>query len=78
MKEMTTWERYTRTFAHQEPDRIPIIDSPWDATIERWQGEGMPSDASFVDYFGLDHVADISIDNSPRYEERVIEETADY
>jgi len=78
MKEMTTWERYTRTFAHQEPDRIPIIDSPWDATIERWQHEGMPSDISYADYFGLDHIADISVDNSPRYEERVIEDTADY
>ena len=75
---MSTWERYSRVFAHQEPDRIPIIDSPWDATIERWHQEGMPLDANFVDYFGLDHIADISIDNSPRFEEQVIEETEDY
>jgi uroporphyrinogen decarboxylase len=78
MTEMTTWERYLRTFAHQEPDRIPIIDSPWDATIERWRNEGMPADVNFVDYFGLDHIADISVETSPRYEERVLEETADY
>ena len=78
MIEMTTWERYSCTFAHQEPDRIPIIDSPWDATIERWQHEGMPADVNFVDYFNLDHIADVSVDNSPRCEERIIEETADH
>lgn len=75
---LTTHERFTRTFAHQEPDRIPIIDDPWDATIERWQREGMPSDVSYVDYFGLDHVSRISVDNSPRYPVQVLEETNDY
>jgi uroporphyrinogen decarboxylase len=39
---LTTHERYARVYAHQEPDRIPVIDSPWGATIERWQREGMP------------------------------------
>ena len=33
---------------------------------------------SFVDYFGLDHLAGISVDNSPRYEGKVIEETEEY
>ncbi len=37
MKTMTSHERFRRMFAHQDADRIPIIDSPWDATIERWQ-----------------------------------------
>jgi hypothetical protein len=37
-------QRFTRTFAHQDADRIPIIDEPWDATIERWQREGMPAE----------------------------------
>ncbi len=78
MPEMSTWERYTRTFAHQQPDRIPIIDSPWEATIERWRREGMPDGENFVDFFALDRIADIGIDNSPRFEERVIEETPDY
>ncbi|HSV86292.1 MAG TPA: hypothetical protein VLH85_06935 [Levilinea sp.] len=75
---LTTHERFTRTFAHQEPDRIPVIDDPWDATIERWQREGMPAGVSYVDYFGLDHVSRISVDNSPRYPVRVLEETAEY
>jgi len=78
MKEMTSHERFKRVFEHGRPDRVPIIDSPWAATIERWQREGMPKDANFVDYFGLDHVAGIGADNSPRYPVTVIEETDEY
>ncbi len=78
MREMTSRERFARMFAHQAADRIPIIDSPWDATIERWQREGMPKDVSYVDYFGLDRVVTIGVDNSPQYEQRVIEETDAY
>jgi uroporphyrinogen decarboxylase len=65
-------------FAHKEADRIPIIDSPWGDTIARWQREGMPSDMSFVDYFGLDKVAGIGGDNGPRWPGRRVEETDDY
>ncbi len=78
MDHMTSRERFARMYAHQEADRVPIIDSPWGATIERWQSEGMPADVSFVDYFGLDKIAHISVDNSPRYPTRVIEETDAY
>jgi uroporphyrinogen decarboxylase len=78
MQPMTSHERFRRMFAHQNADRIPIIDSPWGATIERWQKEGMPKDVSFVDYFGLDHVAQIGADNSPRFEEKVLEENETY
>ena len=28
----------------KQADRIPVTDSPWNATIERWQREGMPTD----------------------------------
>lgn len=78
MKEMTSRERFARMFEHREADRVPIIDSPWLATIERWRREGMPQDVSYVDYFGLDQVAGITVDSSPRYEEKVIEETEEY
>jgi len=65
-------------FEHREADRVPIIDGPWTSTIERWHREGMPREVSFVDYFGLDRVAFISVDNSPRYPTRVVEETDEY
>ena len=78
MSEMTSHERFKRMFDHQEADRVPIIDSPWGATIERWQAEGMPKGVSFVDFFGLDHVAGIGADTSPHFPETTIEETEEY
>jgi uroporphyrinogen decarboxylase len=65
-------------YAHQQADRIPIVDSPWRTTIERWHGEGMPEDVSYVDYFGLDRVVSVGVDNSPRYPREVLEETEQY
>jgi uroporphyrinogen decarboxylase len=78
MAEMSSRERFARMFEHREADRVPIIDSPWEATIERWQREGMPADVSYVDFFGLDHITTIWVDNSPQYEQRVVEETEEY
>jgi uroporphyrinogen decarboxylase len=65
-------------FEHRPADRVPIVDSPWEATVERWHSEGLPQGVSFVDYFGLDHVAGISVDNSPRYEIKRLLETDEY
>jgi uroporphyrinogen decarboxylase len=78
MDRMTTRERVQRMFAHQEADRIPITDSPWGATIERWVREGMPKETSYVDYFGLDDFQAVAVDVSPRYEAKVLEETQEY
>ena len=75
MSAMTSHERFQRMFEHRDADRIPIIDSPWSATIERWQREGLPVGMDYADFFGLDRVAGIGVDNSPRYEQMVLEET---
>jgi uroporphyrinogen decarboxylase len=78
MKAMTSHERFKRMYEHREADRVPIVDGPWSATIERWQKEGLPKDMEWVDFFGLDKTMGIGSDNSPRYESRVIEETEEY
>ncbi len=75
---MTTYERFSRMFRHEEADRIPIIDSPWAGTIRRWRAEGMPADADWRDYFGVDKREGIGVDITPRYEEKVLEETDRY
>ena len=75
---LTTHERFARMLAHQEADRIPVIDSPWEATIERWQHEGMPQDTNYADYFDLDHVSVIAVDSSPRYPVQTLEQTSEY
>lgn len=78
MKEMTSRERIARTYAHQESDRIPILDGPWKGTIRRWHREGMPENVAWEDYFGVDKLGEISVDITPRYEEKVLEETDRY
>ena len=78
MADMTSHERFRRMFEHREADRVPIVDHPWGATVERWQREGMPEDAHFADFFGLDRTAAIHPDNSPRYPVRTVEETDEY
>lgn len=78
MAEMTSHERFKRMYEHREADRVPVIDDPWGATIERWQREGMPADVGFVDFFGLDRLAMFGLDISPRYEAKVLEETEEY
>lgn len=74
---MTTHERFTRMYQHREADRVPILDSPWKETIDRWVQEGMPT-RDYVEYFDLDRVAHISVDNSPRYPQKTLEKTEEY
>lgn len=78
MTEMTSRERFARMFAHKPADRVPVIDSPWGATIERWQKEGMPKDVDWTDFFGMDKVVHIGADNSPRFEQKTLEESDEH
>lgn len=78
MPELTTRERMLLTLEHKEADHAPITDHPWPTTLVRWRQEGMPADVSFEDHFDLDRYASLHVDNSPRYPQRVIEETEEY
>ncbi|MDR1655143.1 MAG: hypothetical protein LBR96_04020 [Treponema sp.] len=75
---MTSKERFTRMFEHREADRVPIIDQPWQGTLMRWKKEGMPADADWRDFFQVDKLEMISVDNSPRFEEKILEETDEF
>lgn len=74
---LSTHERFKRMYEHRAADRVPIMDSPWNSTLERWTAEGMP-DRDYVGYFDLDRVGSIGVDNSPRYPYQVLEETDEY
>jgi uroporphyrinogen decarboxylase len=78
MKPLSTHERIARMFAHRDADRVPVLDSPWEATIERWQTEGMPKDVDYQDYFDLDHISVINVDSSPRFPVQTLEQTDEY
>lgn len=62
---MTGKERVLLALNHKEPDRIPIQDSPWSATIKRWRKEGLPEDADVSEYFGFEF-AFFGADCTPR------------
>ena len=78
MYKMTTKERMNRMYQHKEADRIPIWDSPWNGTIKRWHREGMPAGVDYTDYFDLDKVVGIGVDNTPQYEWKTLEQTDRY
>lgn len=77
MSTMTTHERFTCMYEHRQADRVPFLDYAWNETVERWRREGLPTD-DYIGYFDLDKTAYIKADSSPRYPERVVEETDDY
>ena len=75
---MTTHQRMTRMLNHQEADRVPITDSLWGATLERWHNEGLPKDINWTEHFGFDQFSHIGVDNSPRFPHKVFESTDEY
>ena len=52
--EMTSRERVRTAIARKAPDRVPIYDGPWSATVERWRREGLPADQTSAHYFNYD------------------------
>ncbi len=71
---MTSAERYRLTLDHKEPDRIPMRDDFWEATINSWKSAGYPPDGKGVwEYFGFDGWAGIGAhlwfrDNEKEYD----------
>jgi len=78
MDQMTTHERFNRMFEHKEADRVAMWDFPWPGTLKRWKREGMPENMSYEDYFDVDKVSRVIVDNSPRYPEFIVEENEKY
>jgi len=74
---MNSRERVRLALEHREPDRVPIHDSPWGATVDRWRAEGLPSGVSPADYFGYE-LAVFGADTSPRFPVEVLYENNEY
>jgi len=62
---------------HEEADRIPITDTPWETTTARWHGEGLPEGQSPAAFFGYERVAQ-GADLSFQLPTEVLEETDEY
>lgn len=74
---MSSRERVCTAIARRVPDRVPIQDSLWSATVRRWEGEGLPPGTSPADHFGYE-IVEIGADLSPRFPVKVIEENDEY
>jgi uroporphyrinogen decarboxylase len=75
---MTSRERHICMYERREADRVPITDIPWGPTLERWRNQGLPPDVDWEEFFDIDRVAYISVDNSPQYPVATLEETDEY
>jgi len=76
-KEMTSQERVRTAIARKIPDRVPIHDSPWEATLRRWYKEGLPEGEKPEDYFGYEFFL-IGADTGPRFPSKVLEKNEEY
>lgn len=74
---MNSRERVKRALSFEEPDRVPIADSIWQSTVERWHREGLPADMSPAEYFDYEIVR-FGPDVSPRYPVRRLSEDKNY
>ncbi len=74
---MTSQERVRTAIARKVPDRVPVMDGPWSATVRRWEDEGLPEGKSPADHFGYEIVT-IGADCTPRFPVRTIDETEEY
>ena len=72
---MTSRERVSKTLKLEVPDRVPLSDSYWVTTIERWHDEGLPRGVQPNSYFGTDEIIFLSGDYTMQFPERVIEES---
>lgn len=74
---MTSRERVRMALEHKEPDRVPIQDSIWSATVSRWHKEGLPEEIPVSEYFDFEIVG-FGADLSPRFPVRVLERNETY
>ncbi|MBA7471075.1 hypothetical protein ES707_06369 [subsurface metagenome] len=71
---MTSQERIKCALRHEEPDRVPIHDVPWEATINRWKREGLSDGIPVEEYFGYELVQ-IRFDFTARFPVKTLEKT---
>lgn len=74
---MTARERVSRCLRHGKPDRVPIFECFWDATVSQWRTEGLPSGVAAEDYFGLE-IELTEVDNTFGFSPEVVERTDEY
>lgn len=77
-KDLSPRERVWKAIKHEPVDRVPCVDAYFlPETIKRWEKEGLPENASVVEFFDLDLVC-IPVDCTAGMKERLVDETDEY
>ncbi len=71
---MDSRERVLRVMAGELPDRVPLDDTFWTTTEDRWHREGLPVDVSARDHFGVNEIVRFGGDYSMQFPERLVRE----
>ncbi len=71
---MDARQRVSLVMAGEMPDRVPLDDTFWLSTEERWRQEGLPAGVSARDYFGVNEIVRFGGDYSMQFPERVVRE----
>lgn len=71
---MNSRERVLCVLSGGIPDRVPLDDTYWQTTIDRWCREGLPDGVSPRDYFGTNEIVCIGGDYTMQFPERALEE----
>ncbi|MEJ2555542.1 MAG: uroporphyrinogen decarboxylase family protein [Anaerolineae bacterium] len=74
---MNARERVLAALNFEEADHIPIHDTLWEVTVDRWHSEGLPTDVSPNEFFDYDMVW-FGADTSPLFPVKTLEETDRY
>ncbi|MCM8820469.1 MAG: hypothetical protein NC932_00755 [Candidatus Omnitrophica bacterium] len=77
----TSYDRIKAALEHRTLDRIPMTESFWPETIQRWKKEGLPEDMDVYEFLGLDFICGIHpFDDglSDAFPYTVYEETDEY
>ncbi|MFC1724226.1 uroporphyrinogen decarboxylase family protein [candidate division KSB1 bacterium] len=74
---MTSKERINLALSHKVPDMIPIHDTVWKTTEDRWHREGLPEHAAASEFFNYE-IVEIRYDKSFQFKEEIVEEAEEY
>ena len=72
---MDSQKRVSLVLTGATPDRIPLDDTYWETTVERWHREGLPRGISPRDYFGTNEIIRFGGDYTMQFPERVLAES---
>jgi uroporphyrinogen decarboxylase len=71
---VTSRQRVAACLRHERPDRVPVFECFWDATLAQWRQQGLPADVAPAEHFDLD-IRLMEVDNTFGFPHEVVART---